>query len=338
MDKLEIGAIIAAHHAAPAERTIEVITDELLEAKRMAGENILTIGRCLIEAKAVLPHGEWAAWLAERVEFSERAAQRFMRLAREWSNPTALSDLGATKALTLLALPPEEREQFMAESHVVDGEEKTVIDMSARQLDQVIEERDEARQAVAHAEAEAKAAEDARAKMESDLTMLKGLLDAAQEEKEQSAAAVADLERQLEEMKSAPVDVAVMQVDQEQLEKARAEAIAEVQGKLDKAKEDKAKAVEKRKEAEAALEEIKVRLEEALRAEKRAALSGDRDVAAFEVLFNQAQELANKMQGILIKARSRDDQQVAEKLQKALLALADAISRAAAVPGKSEAV
>lgn len=38
-----------------------------------------------------------------------------MRLAREWTNRTALSDLGATKALTLLALPPEEREQFIAE-------------------------------------------------------------------------------------------------------------------------------------------------------------------------------------------------------------------------------
>ena len=61
-----------------------------------------------------------------------------MRLAREWTNQTALSDLGATKALTLLALPPEERETFMAENHMVDGEEKTVIDMTSRELEKAI--------------------------------------------------------------------------------------------------------------------------------------------------------------------------------------------------------
>lgn len=53
---------------APAEsRTIEIITDEILDAKRTGGEAILTIGRCLIEAKDMLPHGEWLPWLNERV-------------------------------------------------------------------------------------------------------------------------------------------------------------------------------------------------------------------------------------------------------------------------------
>ena len=125
-------------------RTIEVITGELLEAKQAGGEAILTIGRCLIEAKESLPHGEWLPWLNERAELSERAAQRFMRLAREWSNPTALSDLGATKAITLLALPAEEREQFM--------EEHNVIDMTTRQLEQAIKDRDEARKAASAAQ------------------------------------------------------------------------------------------------------------------------------------------------------------------------------------------
>ena len=101
-------------------RDIETITAEILQLKEDAGNAILGIGQRLIEAKAMLSHGEWLPWLTERVEFSERAAQRLMKLAREWSNPTVLSDLGATKALTLLALPPEEREQFMAEHNVID--------------------------------------------------------------------------------------------------------------------------------------------------------------------------------------------------------------------------
>ena len=72
---------------APKEgRDIEVITQEILDAKRRGGEAILTIGRCLTEAKQALPHGEWLPWLNERVEFSERTARNFMRLSREWSN------------------------------------------------------------------------------------------------------------------------------------------------------------------------------------------------------------------------------------------------------------
>ena len=107
----------------PAARDIETITGEILDAKRAGGEAILTIGQRLAEAKAMLDHGEWLPWLTERVEFSERSAQNFMRLAREWSNPQTLADLGASKALTLLALPEEERDEFISSVHVVDGEE-----------------------------------------------------------------------------------------------------------------------------------------------------------------------------------------------------------------------
>ena len=206
---------------APKEgRDIEVITREILDAKRRGGEAILTIGRCLTEAKQALPHGEWLPWLNERVELSERAAQRFMRLSREWSNPTALSDLGATKALALLALPADERDQFI-ETH-------NVVDMSARQLEQAIKDRDEARKAAENAQAEASAAEQARAKMAEDMALLNARLSGAQEDREQAAQAVARLEAQLAELKEKPVEVAVETVvDPEALEKARAEAVAE---------------------------------------------------------------------------------------------------------------
>lgn len=146
MGKPDLGALIARTMAPASEvRNIETITGEILDAKRTGGEAILTIGRCLIEAKGMLPHGEWKAWLEERVEFSQRTAQNFMRLAREFSNPQALADLGATKALVLLALPPEEREQFVAEHNVVD--------MTSRQLEQAIKERDEAKAKAEQAEA-----------------------------------------------------------------------------------------------------------------------------------------------------------------------------------------
>ena len=321
MSKPDLGRIIAQTMAKPVEgRTIETITDEILDAKRTGGEAILTIGRCLIEAKDMLPHGEWLPWLNERVEFSERTARNFMRLAREWTNRQTLADLGAAKALTLLALPAEEREQFV--------EDHNVIDMSARQLKEAIRERDEARKAAEAAKADASAAEQARAKMEADMAVVNASLAAAREEKQKADQEAARLENELAALKARPVEVAVETVvDPEAIEKAKAEAVAEIKAKLDKAREAKAKADEKRKQAEASVEILKKSLENMERNEKKAALSSDKDVAQFEVLFNQGQELANKMRGLLLKARGREDQTAAQGMERALKALAEAVGR-----------
>lgn len=315
---------------APKEgRDIEVITREILDAKRRGGEAILTIGRCLTEAKQTIPHGEWLPWLNERVEFSERTARNFMRLSREWSNRQALADLGAAKALTLLALPAEERESFIAENHVVGGEEKTVIDMTSRELERAIRERKEAQEAAAKAQAEASAAEQARAKMAEDMKLLNARLSGAQEDREQAAQAVARLEAQLAELKEKPVEVAVETVvDQAAIEKARAEAVAGMQDKLDKAREAKKRAEDKQKIAEEALEQARLQLEGQAREEKKAALGADKDLAQFEVLFDQTQSNVYKMQGILLKVRGRDET-AAGKLCKAIRALAEAVGRCA---------
>ena len=320
MSKPDLGRIIAQTMAKPVEgRTIETITDEILDAKRTGGEAILTIGRCLIEAKEMLPHGEWLPWLNERVEFSERTARRFMKLYRECSNRPALADLGASKALALLALPAEEREQFM--------EDHNVIDMSARQLEQAIKERDEARKAAEAAKADA---EQARAKMEADMAVVNASLEAARAEKQKADQETARLEQELAGLKAKPVEVAVETVvDPEAIEKAKAEAVAEIKAKLDKAKEAKAKADEKRKQAEASVEILKKSLENMERNEKKATLGADKDVAQFEVLFNQGQELANKMRGLLLKARGREDSSAAQMMEKALKALAEAVGRCA---------
>ena len=315
----------AVRTAAPAERTIETITGDILEAKRRGGEAILTIGRCLVEAKELLPHGEWLPWLNERAELSERTAQKFMRLAREWSNPNTLADLGASKALMLLALPPEEREQFETEHNV--------IDMSARQLRQALKDRDEAQKAAEQAKADAAVAEQARSKMEQDMVAAKGYLEAAREEADLASSRARALEEKLRMLQEKPVDVAVETVvDQDAIAKAqkeaRAQAVAEMQAELDRAKEARDKADDKRRQAEASVETLKRSLEERAKTEKKAVLGADKDLAQFELLFQQAQETANKMHGILLKVRSRDED-AAGRLVKALQALAEAVGRCA---------
>ncbi|HIZ93717.1 MAG TPA: DUF3102 domain-containing protein [Candidatus Flavonifractor avicola] len=323
MGKPDLGRLIAQTMAPPTEgRTIEVITGDILEAQRKGGEAVLTIGKCLIEAKDMLSHGEWLPWLAEKVGYSEKTAQNFMRLAREFSNPQAIADLGATKALKLLALPPDEREKFVADHNV--------IDMTTRQLEQAIKERDEAKAAAEQAAADQRTAEQARDKMAEDMRLLNARLAGVREDREQAMENVARLEAELADLKAKPVDVAVETVvDQAAIDKARADAIAEMQEKLDKAKEAAAKAMDKQKQAEASVEILKRSLDERDKSDKQATIAGDKELAQFEVLFNQGQELANKLHGLLLKARGREDQTAAQGMEKALKALADAIGRCA---------
>lgn len=322
MSKPDLGRIIAQTMAKPVEgRTIETITDEILDAKRTGGEAILTIGRCLIEAKDMLPHGEWLPWLNERVEFSERTARNFMRLAREWTNRQTLADLGAAKALTLLALPAEEREQFV--------EDHNVIDMSARQLKEAIRERDEARKAAEVAKADASAAEQARAKMAEDMRATQNLLESARADADSAGNRARALEEKLRMLQEKPVEVAVETVvDPEAIAKAREEAVAEIKAKLDKAREAKKRAEGRQKIAEDALEQARLQLEEQAKAEKKAALGADKDLTQFDLLFDQAQETVNKMRGILMKVAGREDG-TADKLRRAIQALAEAVGRCA---------
>ncbi|MDY3690663.1 MAG: DUF3102 domain-containing protein [Dysosmobacter sp.] len=325
----DISKFASEHQALSADRSIETITTEILTLKQDAGNAILGIGQRLNEARAILPEGEWLQWLTEQVDFSPRTAQRFMRLAREWSDATALSHLGATKALTLLALPPEERQQFIEENHIVDGEKKSVIDMTSRELEKAIRERDDALKAAEVAKADAKAAEDSRSKMEADMAALKNLQMSAQNAEEQARRELESVRAELKELQEKPVEVAVMEVDQDALEKARAEAVAGMQDKLDRAKAARDKANEKLYAAEKALADANAKLEAAKSEERKAAISGDRDLATFELLFNQAQEVVNKLHGLLLKLKGREDTELAGKVEKAMLALADATRRCA---------
>lgn len=315
-----------------AARTIEAITEDILECKSRAGEAILRIGQCLIEAKEMLPHGEWLPWLEERVEFSQRTAQNFMRLAREWTNTQVLADLGYAKALTLLALPPAEREEFLAEEHVVSGEVKSVTDMSARELEKAVKERDAALRQAELDRAEKDAAEQARKKMAVDLTFANERL--------------AGLRNELEELRSRPVDVAV-EVDQEAIDKARDETRLKVESELKAAQAEAGRQVS---EANAAAAAVKTELQKKQRevedlqfeldlAKKRLAaksepanpspLSTDADLAQFKLLFDQAQNIVNQMRGLLLRVRGRDDKEKAGRLAAALKALAENVGRCA---------
>ena len=298
------------------EMEIRVLQDQ---AQRMILGYAIETGRRLEEAKAMVGHGQWGNWL-KKMGYGQSTAQNLIRVFREYGasqqnlfggepNSQTFGNLTYSKALKLLALPDrEERDAFVAE-HDVEN-------MSTCELEKALKERAEALEA-------AKIAEESRAKMEADMVML-------QEQCRSSQEAVAAAQKELDDLKSKPVvDVAVMAVDQEKLDQARAAAIAEMQDKVEKAQAKAEKAEEKRKEAEIALAGANAKLEEAAKAEKNVIITGDGDLSAFRLLFDQVKESVNKMSGLMTKVQRREDSNTAEIMQRAMSALAEQMVKVA---------
>ncbi len=319
----------------PEARPIETIEAEIWLFKQQAGMSILEIGRRLIEAKAQLEHGEWLVWLAEKVEFSEATAQRFMRLAREYPNPSPVTDLGASKALALLALPASEREEFVSETHTVNGEEKTVAEMSRRELEAAIRERDEARNAV---EAMRETVAAAESKAEEYRKQLCDALEDAEAGRMAADEEIETLRRQLEQLKDAPVAVETV-VDQEAIERAREEEAERLQKKIQAAEKAKEQAERAKADAEQELAAVKVAQEEAGAVaarekqamaeqvealQKKLAVASSSEMVIFKLHFEQGQQSINKMTESIGRIAEAGDTEGAEKLKNALRALLNA--------------
>lgn len=296
------------------ERPIEVITEEINFYKQTAGMAIIEIGKRLNEAKALLPHGEWGDWLSEKVDFSEATAQRFMRLANEYSNPSPVTDLGASKALILLALPPVEREEFIAEKHTVNGEEKTVAEMSKRELEKAVQEKKEADKIIAE---------------------LKEELEAAKEAEADADARLEDAKKEIEQLKEAPQPEA--KPSKEQLDKIKAEAKENAEKSLSELNQKVAELEEQKKKAEEAKTELEEKIKsigkengkqtESLKsevAELRAKLkmSSSSEITEFKLYFEAVQTNINKMADII---NGIEDSGTADKLRAAISQLADKI-------------
>lgn len=320
----------AEQEAATApSRPLELITEEIVFYKRQAGASIIEIGRRLNEAKAQLSHGEWLPWLREKVDLSERSAQNFMRLAREYPNSAVVADLGAAKALALLALPESERAGFAAETHVVNGREKTVADMTGDELKRAVAERDEALRQAEAARTQARTAQEnaeklvgeERARLDALRVKSEGMAEKLKKakEKEQAARAElenartekAELEKRLDELKSRPVEVAVETPGQEELDRLRAEAETAAGEKVKEAERKLAEARAAAAASERAAEEL-----------RRQLAAADESTQAFKFRFEAWQREYNDMLSAL-RTVAEADAVKAEKLKAAIRAAAE---------------
>ena len=167
--------IVEAEYQVVQERTLPVIISEIKiieqNTARIVLENGIQIGQRLQEAKEQVGHGNFGQWCEENLNYDQRTANRFMKLAVEYgdengllANSTTLSNLSISNALSLLKVPEEDREQFVAEHDVEDmknkeleeeirklKEEKSIL---KEEVEQVAKDRTEANGKLADAEAE----------------------------------------------------------------------------------------------------------------------------------------------------------------------------------------
>ena len=331
-------------------RPIEVITQEINFYKSQAGNAIIEIGKRLHEAKLTLPHGAWGAWLQNEVEFSERTAQNFMRIAKEYRNPQLIADMGnsATKALLLLSLPAEEREEFVGEAHEIDGEEKTVAAMTTKEMERLLKEAERTEKEKLQSQLDLfrtekdNAVDAAYKEAEDKLEALVNQKDAAEQAKREAEERIAAMESEMDELRMQAEQTAIP--DESELEKIRREAEntakkkAEeaMQKKLDKAKKDAEKARKEAAEAQAAIEAHESAQKEAEEAmlkakeelaqvkadtEKKLKAAGSSGITVFKVHFEAVQGEINKMLTCIDGVEESEGKEEADKLRKALQSL-----------------
>lgn len=317
-------------------RDLAMVTSDIQYAQRQGARqlasNLIEIGRLLVEAKTMVESKNWDKYIWDNFGYSTSSADNWMRLYREYgdnqeslfdsfTNSQTFGKLSYTQLLALTALPAEERSEFV--------ENNDVENMSTRQLQQAIRERDEARKAADAAETElagAKTALDkARRDAASDAEEINSKLHQAQEaranaEKSESHALdmVKKLEKQLSDAKAAEksakedlkkaknnpdIPESIMERLRKEAEaKAAEQAAADVQKRLDAAQSKMQAAVKAKAAAEAAAKEAQDKLVAAQKAEK----ISNPDVMSINVLGKQLLTTWNTIKGHRIKAVAAD--------------------------------
>lgn len=312
---------------------IEEITNKIkwktAQAQRFALEYAIEIGGYLTEAKALLPHGEWGNWLKDKVNYSQSTAINFMKLYEEYgnrqeslftSNSQAVMNLPYTKALRLLAIPEEEREQFV--------EENNVEEMSTRELEKAIKERDEARAKVEEMLDLQAEKEKAESMLQYNRDKVKDLNETVDSLSKEIAAYKDKLDKAKAAEKKAKDNLKALkenpEIPQEVTDKitaeAEAKATAEASARLEKKLADINNKIEAANLAKQAAERDAAKAQQTAADLKKQLQMSNPDVAAFKVHFKAVQEDMLKLKETL-EAVAKSDPDTAKNLTEAMKAL-----------------
>jgi len=265
------------------ERTPEIVAAEIRQiadqTRKMVLNNSIEIGKRLCEAKEMVPHGEWAAWLEKSVNFKQSTANNLMKIYTEYGNiqgelwgasakSQTFGNLTYSKAVALLAVPAEEREEF--------AEKNDVENMSTRELQEAIRARDEAIKARDEARKELDETVKSRETViDGYLKQSKNEIDKIKKERDQANKKL-QMEKELhDKLKNAAE--AVKEKQEEEIERLKEELAAA-----------EAKETEPSAEAQAVIDALQKKL---AAAEKLgvARMEADEEVARFKILFETVQ-------------------------------------------------
>ncbi len=122
-----------------------------VQVQQVVQNGTLEIGQRLIQAKAAVPHGCWGQWLKEKVDYSERTAQMLIATYERFGNgqqklfgksadPELVAQLNRSQMFALMSIKNEDDCVAFMEEH-----KEELPDMSKRELEQAIKERDQAK-------------------------------------------------------------------------------------------------------------------------------------------------------------------------------------------------
>lgn len=110
---------------------LTTVTTEIKAYQSIGGQAIFEIGRRLKWVKENdLAHGEFGKWL-ESINIKSRQAQRFIKIANEFSNTTTSSYLGMNVLYEIATMPSDERDK---PQKLDSGEIKKPDEMTVREL------------------------------------------------------------------------------------------------------------------------------------------------------------------------------------------------------------
>ncbi len=263
-------------------RTPEIVAAEIRQiadqTRKMVLNSSIEIGKRLCEAKEMVPHGEWAAWLECSVNFKQSTANNLMKIYTEYgaiqgelwgasAKSQTFGNLTYSQAVALLAVPAEEREEFV--------EKNDAANMSTRELQEAIKARDEA----------IKERDKAREKLEEEIKSRETEIDKV-------------IEKDLKENKKLQKDLDFANKKLE-LEKKQHDTLMKVAEKdkeeqkaeIERLKAELAEAEERPDVTVAEAAEIARLKEQLAKAEQLGVerLTGDEETARFKILFQTVQ-------------------------------------------------
>ncbi len=270
------------------QRSLATVTAEIRSYQDAARKMMITycieVGRRLVEAKGLVGHGEWGAYLRDELGFSQSRANDLMRLFDAYAadqirldgtalKSQAFGNLSYTQALALLVLPSDEERVEFVETH-------DMSQMSTRELREELRRRGESNEQDAPQDPDAPTREELAERLD----------DALEEIREQEV----EITHQKELMSA-------HQVQSKTLE----DQLTQIRGERDVAEMNRQRAEKTAKKAE---EDLNA-LQKALDAEKK-------NAAALQKKLDKAIKNPTVPESTLEKLR-REAQEAAQAAQKA---------------------